>query len=159
MTFWLPRTHYDMLEVDREASPEDIKRARDVLMQVWHPDRFKTGTELYTRAEVRAKAIVQAYECLRDPAKRRAYDRTLPSAAATVLTFPDPMQNRPDAWKRMAAWMKDENVGSSFQRRIVFKAGDLLERRLQPTDKQRPYMLDAWQLAIEEGFDPAASDE
>ena len=42
---------------------------------------------------------------------------------------------------------------------LAFTAGDLLERRRVPSERQLPYMLQAWDAAIAAGFDPYASDE
>ncbi len=59
----------------REAEPEVIERAYRALVRKYHPDR--TAPEATAEATRRMQAINEAYEVLRDPAKRRAYDRTL----------------------------------------------------------------------------------
>src|SRR5688572_18721968 len=55
--------------VAREASPDDIKRAYRKLARKYHPDVSKEKD-----AEARFKEIGEAYEVLRDPEKRAAYD-------------------------------------------------------------------------------------
>ena len=61
---------YQLLGVPRDASEADIKKAyRRVAMQ-YHPDRNSAPD-----AEERFKACTEAYEVLRDPEKRTAYDR------------------------------------------------------------------------------------
>lgn len=62
--------HYRILDVGRDAALEEIKSAyrREALR--WHPDRHPENRE----AEERFKAAAAAYEVLRDPEKRRAYD-------------------------------------------------------------------------------------
>ncbi|MCX7677208.1 MAG: molecular chaperone DnaJ [Alteraurantiacibacter sp.] len=62
---------YDLLEVSRDADGETIKRAYRRLAMKWHPDRNPGDAE----AEARFKAISVAYDCLKDPQKRAAYDR------------------------------------------------------------------------------------
>src|SRR5262245_1275459 len=62
---------YDVLGVAREASDDDIKKAYRKLAMQYHPDRNNGATE----AEERFKAITEAYDVLRDPQKRAAYDR------------------------------------------------------------------------------------
>jgi len=62
--------YYAVLGLDRNASPEDIKRAFRRLAMQYHPDRHKEPG-----AEDRFKEINQAYEVLSDPDKRAAYDR------------------------------------------------------------------------------------
>jgi len=64
------RDYYDVLEVSRDASAEEIKKAYRRLALKWHPDRNKTK-----EAEERFKEINEAYEVLSDPKKRQAYDQ------------------------------------------------------------------------------------
>jgi curved DNA-binding protein len=64
------RDYYDILGVDRDASPEDIRRAYRQLARKHHPDVSKKPG-----AEDRFKEISEAYEVLRDPEKRSRYDR------------------------------------------------------------------------------------
>ncbi len=65
------RCFYQTLEVDRTASDGDIKAAfRKQAMQC-HPDRHPADKT----AEHRFKEINEAYEVLKDPDKRAAYDR------------------------------------------------------------------------------------
>lgn len=56
------RDPYDVLEIDRNASDEEIRRAWRRLTLVWHPDRFENDPELRTRAEERFKEINEAYQ-------------------------------------------------------------------------------------------------
>jgi curved DNA-binding protein len=62
--------YYEALEVPRNASPEDIRRAYRKLARQYHPDVNKEPG-----AEDRFKQISEAYEVLRDPEKRARYDR------------------------------------------------------------------------------------
>ncbi|MBA1149305.1 DnaJ domain-containing protein [Ectothiorhodospiraceae bacterium WFHF3C12] len=64
------KDYYKTLGVSRDASTEDIKRAYRRLARKYHPD---VSTE--ADAEQRFKAIGEAYEVLKDPEKRAAYDR------------------------------------------------------------------------------------
>ena len=61
---------YDLLGVARDASETDIKKAYRKLAMEFHPDRNPAP-----EAEARFKEITEAYEVLRDPQKRAAYDR------------------------------------------------------------------------------------
>jgi molecular chaperone DnaJ len=61
---------YELLGVTREASEVEIKKAYRKLAMEYHPDRNSTPG-----AEARFKEITEAYEVLRDPQKRAAYDR------------------------------------------------------------------------------------
>jgi molecular chaperone DnaJ len=61
---------YALLGVPRDASDADIKKAYRKLAMEFHPDRNPAP-----EAEARFKEITEAYEVLRDPQKRAAYDR------------------------------------------------------------------------------------
>ncbi|HEY6815683.1 MAG TPA: DnaJ domain-containing protein, partial [Croceibacterium sp.] len=62
---------YELLEVDRTADGATIKSAYRRLAMQYHPDRNAGCKE----NEDKFKAISAAYECLKDPQKRAAYDR------------------------------------------------------------------------------------
>jgi CheY-like chemotaxis protein/DnaJ-domain-containing protein 1 len=75
------RTHYEVLGVDPRAPQGEIERAYQTLSARYSPDRLVTmglgdvheqATEMWAR-------ITIAYETLRDPIRRDAYDQTLPS--------------------------------------------------------------------------------
>ena len=62
---------YELLEVSRDVDDQTLKSAYRKLAMRWHPDRNPGDQE----AESRFKAISAAYDCLKDPQKRAAYDR------------------------------------------------------------------------------------
>ncbi len=62
---------YETLGVPRTASDNDIKKAYRKLAMQYHPDRNHGAKD----AEERFKDITEAYDVLRDPQKRAAYDR------------------------------------------------------------------------------------
>jgi molecular chaperone DnaJ len=61
---------YTLLGVARDCSEADVKKAYRKLAMEYHPDRNSSAD-----AEARFKEITEAYEVLRDPQKRAAYDR------------------------------------------------------------------------------------
>ncbi len=63
--------YYELLEVERGADDKTIKSSYRKLAMRFHPDKNPGDAE----AEARFKAISQAYDCLKDPQKRAAYDR------------------------------------------------------------------------------------
>jgi molecular chaperone DnaJ len=63
--------YYELLQVERGADDKAIKSAYRRLAMECHPDRNGGCTD----AEARFKAISEAYDCLKDPQKRAAYDR------------------------------------------------------------------------------------
>lgn len=63
--------YYEVLEVAKSASAEEIKKSYHRLAMKYHPDRNPGNAE----AEVKFKEINEAYEVLKDGQKRAAYDR------------------------------------------------------------------------------------
>ncbi len=63
------KDYYQTLGVPREASADDIKHAYRRLARKYHPDLNKEP-----EAEARFKELGEAYEVLKDPEKRAAYD-------------------------------------------------------------------------------------
>ncbi len=61
---------YEILEVSRQASAEEIKRAYRVKAKQYHPDANPDDST----AEVRFKEVSEAYAILSDPEKRQQYD-------------------------------------------------------------------------------------
>ena len=72
-----PFDAYKVLQVDSEAEDEVIQAAYRRLAQKYHPDVTGSGTE----SGGRMATINRAWETLRDPARRRAYDRDRRMAA------------------------------------------------------------------------------
>jgi molecular chaperone DnaJ len=62
---------YKVLGVERTAAEDDIKKSYRKLAMTYHPDRNGGSKE----AEEKFKEITEAYDVLRDPQKRAAYDR------------------------------------------------------------------------------------
>ena len=63
--------YYKLLNVSRSASPREIKRAYHRLAVEYHPDKNPDDRE---NAEIKFKAVAQAYEVLSDDDMRRKYD-------------------------------------------------------------------------------------
>ena len=63
--------YYDILEVDRSASQEEVKKAYRRLARELHPDRNSQDPQ----AAEKFKQVATAYEVLGDPERRSRYDR------------------------------------------------------------------------------------
>src|SRR4051794_33891182 len=64
------KDYYKLMGVERNAKAEDIKRAYRRLARKYHPDVSKEPN-----AEAKFKDLQEAYEVLKDPEKRAAYDQ------------------------------------------------------------------------------------
>src|SRR5512139_2923376 len=64
------KDYYAVMGVARDAAQDEIKRAYRKLARKYHPDVSKEKD-----AEARFKEVGEAYEVLKDPEKRAAYDR------------------------------------------------------------------------------------
>ena len=64
------KDYYQIMGVAREASQDEIKRAYRRLARKFHPDVSKEAN-----AEDKFKELQEAYEVLKDPQRRAAYDQ------------------------------------------------------------------------------------
>ena len=71
MTTMAKRDYYEVLGIDRGATDQDLKSAFRKLAKKFHPDT-NTGD---VDAEKNFKEVNEAYEALKDPQKRAAYDQ------------------------------------------------------------------------------------
>ncbi len=65
------RDYYEVLEVSRTATADEIKKSYRQLALKWHPDRTPDNPE----AEGQFKLAAEAYEVLSNPDKRARYDQ------------------------------------------------------------------------------------
>ena len=62
---------YSILEIERNASQNEIKKKYRELAAKYHPDKNQGNSE----ASAKFAEVAEAYEILSDPKKRRKYDR------------------------------------------------------------------------------------
>lgn len=76
-------TYYELLNVSRSASPDQIRKAYLRLMKCHHPDVASDRSEA-----VDLPFINQVYEALSEPTKRAAYDAELARQSRPALSAP-----------------------------------------------------------------------
>ena len=67
----MPRDHYEVLGVDRDADAAEVKSAYRRLARQHHPD----ANDGDSAAELEFKAVAASYKVLSDPEARQSYDR------------------------------------------------------------------------------------
>lgn len=91
--------YYTLLRVPKDAGQEEIKKAYRKVALKYHPDRNAGSSE----AEERFKEVTEAYEVLRDPARRARYDRY----GKEGLREPSGFQGRMDFSDALDIFMRD----------------------------------------------------
>jgi molecular chaperone DnaJ len=79
--------HYETLGIAPLATPREIRRARNRLLRIHHPDLNQSDSD---GARARTIAIIHAWKVLSDPASRAEYDRMHRRRTST----PNPTPNR-----------------------------------------------------------------
>ena len=132
--------YYDVMGVPRDAKQDDIKRAYRRLARKYHPDVSKEPD-----AEARFKEVGEAYEVLKDPEKRAAYDE-LGSRWKEGQEF-----RAPPGWDFHATGTQDAGAFSDFFESLFGAGAHPGDRR--STFRQRGFDRQA-QIAItlEEAF-------
>ncbi|KAA8521746.1 hypothetical protein F0562_012419 [Nyssa sinensis] len=64
--------YYNILEVNRNATDDDLKKSYRKLAMKWHPDKNPNNKK---EAEAKFKQISEGYDVLSDPHKRQIYDQ------------------------------------------------------------------------------------
>ncbi|KAJ3300793.1 hypothetical protein HK104_003764 [Borealophlyctis nickersoniae] len=71
-------SHYEILQVSPTASEDDIKKRYQRLVLLLHPDKQKQHTsDADPPSSKEFQDVVDAWEVLRNPRKRREYDEFL----------------------------------------------------------------------------------
>lgn len=79
------KDYYKIMGLQRDASQEEIKRTYRKLARKYHPDVSKVAD-----TEAKFKQVGEAYEVLKDPEKRAAYDRLGPNLKSGQDFHPPP---------------------------------------------------------------------
>ena len=91
MEFIMEKNYYEILEVDKKASPELIKKSYNILAKKYNPDLHETSQK--QTAEEKFKLINEAYEILSNEEKRKQYDFELYQEEIANNKFTDELLN------------------------------------------------------------------
>ncbi|HEV2860226.1 MAG TPA: DnaJ domain-containing protein [Pyrinomonadaceae bacterium] len=129
-------THYEVLGVPRSAKPDELKRVYYALAKRLHPDLFRRDSDepLRQQTDLAFARIAQAYDVLKDPALRAAYDLKHPAAyagggAVRKETTPEPEtkpQQGGDAEDKFNEGMKALRTGDHSRARAMLGEAALL---------------------------------
>lgn len=107
---------YEVLGVERDAKEKTIKAAYKKLVRKWHTDLFHTEVEIeYAKAKI--QEINEAYEILKTPEKRKAYDAENP-VSANVYEYYAKKQTKTETKKKNTE-EESNDIEQEKQRRAV----------------------------------------
>ena len=160
--------YYEILDLSPDATPEQIKDAYRILVQLHHPDRLQQAApKVREYAEERLKKINEAYTVLSDPDKRARYDAAHRKAArraeATAYyddvveedwvtsTYPRQASRRarhttPEQ-EAYRAWMREQK-----EREAEARAAEYAQRRAQEAERERREAEERAHRAAAEAF-------
>jgi curved DNA-binding protein CbpA len=120
--------YYVVLGIDEDADQETIRRAFRDLVRRYHPDAGEgSSSEAFRR-------VVEAYETLNDPARRRTYDRAVQREGARHSVSPS-----------------TPRVVESLGNRMT--AEPMASRRFASADYRRPMEIDRCRIEVSELFE------
>ncbi len=112
------KDYYGILGVSEEAEPEEIKAAFRALARRYHPDSETGNAEKF-------RLIQEAYDVLRDPARRLAYER---QRSAMGLTQEVPL--------RIEAWVSASILPVLKSEQLLYVMAEISPRRRHEMGKQ-----------------------
>jgi len=112
------KDYYKIMGLSREASQDEIKRAYRKLARKYHPDVSKEKD-----AEAKFKELGEAYEVLKDPEKRAAYNQLGADWKAGQDFRPPPNWNEGFEFKGGGFTSDDAGAYSDFFEQLFGRAG------------------------------------
>lgn len=120
------KDYYKILGVAKQASAEELKRAYRKLAKQYHPDVVKNDKA----KQERMYEIQEAYECLRDEARRKKYDEACLKASRNLTGIHRDTKGRADPGPQPRPDM------SQFERFFGFQPGKGMDTYQDTTAKK-----------------------
>lgn len=108
----MEQNYYEILQVDKNASPEIIKKAYNTLAKKYHPDL--QPEDLKHSSEEKFKLINEAYEVLSDTEKRKEYDAELSNTVSSDNNIIDDLYNENNNLKDELEYLKNLNHSNNI---------------------------------------------
>ena len=105
-----------LLQLDKDCSKDQLRRAYRDLVKVWHPDRFQSDAQLRIKAERTLQSINDAYALLQR-------GTTSPASAFAADSEDKPESAAPWPNGRQAAGVPPSPRAGRFGRRLALAAG------------------------------------
>jgi curved DNA-binding protein len=122
------KDYYKIMDLSRDASQDEIKRAYRKLARKYHPDVSKDPD-----GEAKFKELGEAYEVLKDPEKRAAYNQLGENWKSGQDFRPPPNWDEGFEFKGGGFTGSDASDYSDFFEQLFGSTG------FQPSDKERHY--------------------
>ncbi|HEV8370632.1 MAG TPA: DUF4388 domain-containing protein [Pyrinomonadaceae bacterium] len=123
----LAKSHYEVLDVESDATTTVLKNAYYDLARKYHPDRFRNSEpNLLSRIESAFARITQAYDVLQDPGMRATHDSKLEAQArAAKLAQMAPRATSRDQTRgdTSAGDVEDSHLSYTQRAELHFKEG------------------------------------
>jgi curved DNA-binding protein CbpA len=111
--------YYEILEIDKNATIDDIKKNYKKLAFKWHPDKNQDNK---AEAEKKFKDISKAYQILSDPNKRKIYDLTGTDESLQTTSF----KNEQELFQEFFSNLKDQLFNNIPEDFMMGKFDDIL---------------------------------
>ena len=105
------KNYYEILEVDKKASPEVIEKAYKTLVKKYHPDL--QNEENHAEYEEKMKEINEAYSVLSDDFKKSNYDEQVKETTISIEEYNRLVQENQNLRAQI------ENINAQFNRSNV----------------------------------------
>lgn len=135
-----PESHHDLLEVERGATDEDVRRAHKRAKEVYEPGSV-AAHGLFTPAELTALSarLDEAYDVLLDPSRRRPYELSIfPPEPEKAIEAPEKHEDGP--LPAAPEITPDTDFTGSILRQVRESQGLRIEDISQRTKVGQPYL-------------------